>query len=141
MPTRWLPWPANRKASCPPVPVPVTVPGRVAFSARAWRPARSSARSAPTITARRSSTARPVARDQPTSATGRSSCAAAHVWSRPACAASACSSLAETTQGTSASGSLSGSVSSGRTGVSSMIMWALVPLNPKAETAARRGAS
>ncbi len=149
MPHACEPWPEKRKATAPSsftscVPAPGT--GRPA--ARASRPSSSPSRSSASTTARRSRAARVVAAACATSSRPGPGCSRRWVPSRAAWARSAGPVRADTTTGTGPGSARRGSrgapspgpaVPRAASGDSSTITWALVPLMPKAETAARRG--
>ncbi len=139
MPAHWEPWPGKTKAMRDsPAGRPRTTFGAVSSpSARAVSAAVRAAGPVAVTTARSSSAARPVARVCAMSGTG--SVAVAR-WSRRrrAWAARPWGPLPESTSGSGpvqAGSAARGSVA----GAASTMTWALVPLMPKEETAARRG--
>ena len=147
MPARWLPWPANRKPTRTLVldgATPVITPGAGWPAASAARAAVRSSPLVPVTTARCSNTDRVAASDQATSAGSSSGRAARCAASRDACAARPAAVRADTSHGTGApliagdGGGGAGSASAAA-GASARSRWTLVPLMPKAETAARRG--
>ncbi len=146
MPVHWAPWPGKTKATfAPGRTVPETSPGTSAsWRARPASPSAKPAGSAARTTARSSKAVRPpmsaaaVAAGPAPSAVKARSCSA---WPR-----SAAADLAETSHGTTAP-SAAVSTGSGRSalcsgsasGACSRMTWALVPLMPNEDTAARRG--
>ncbi|GID80427.1 hypothetical protein Ade02nite_90680 [Paractinoplanes deccanensis] len=133
MPTHCDPCPGKTNATRGPVTaVPRTIPGASAASARARSRAGRSASRSGSRTARVPNEARVVTSDRPASNGSPS-----YARRRSACAASAVSDGADSTQGTTPSGRSAGTGSSGA--ACSRITCALVPLIPKLDTPARRG--
>ncbi|PSK42833.1 hypothetical protein B0E38_07901 [Streptomyces sp. 111WW2] len=145
MPVRWAPWPVKRNAVFPVCLVSRTAVCVVAPEASVRSPASSSSRSAPTTVARWSNCDRLTASESPMSAGAASGRDSTNDSSRCACPVTASGVRPDSTHGTAGSGAAdTGSGCSGRpvgSGCSacSITTWALVPLMPKDETAARRG--
>ncbi|GAA5708210.1 hypothetical protein Save01_09094 [Streptomyces avermitilis] len=145
IPAHWAPWPGKTNTTrSSPSTDPSTTPGGSASSgspARRASPAAaasSSSRSPPSTTARWDSRARPVS-VLPTSATDSSGRAATCATSRSAWAYSAARSCPESTHGTTPPGTVPDVPGSSSAGGCSRMTWALVPLIPNEDTAARRG--
>ncbi len=128
IPVHWAPWPGKTNTTLPPSPAasPTT-------SSR--RPASSSARSAPTTTARWSNDVRVRSSDAPTSAGS----ASARAGNRAACSRTASAVRADSTHGRTRAGT--STVPTGSSGASASTAWALVPDTPNDDTPASRGRS
>ncbi len=149
-PGRWLPCPVKRRATRRPCAArPVTSRGaEVRPSARSPSAPASSSVSRPRTTARCSKAVRERARARPTAAGSTGATAVSVTWarSRRAWSRRAASVRPERTQalpaGDGTGAPASGVPASGVvSGALSRIRWALVPLAPKEDTPARRGAS
>ncbi|CAO0826327.1 hypothetical protein SMICM17S_08902 [Streptomyces microflavus] len=143
MPSRWAPCPVRRNAVRPrwtPEPWPRTTAGDGSPRLNAPSASISWSRPEPTTAAVWLCTARVVASESPMSATLGPGCSASRACSRPAWARRASSPRADTSHGTAPGPSVPEAAGSGAgSGLCSMITWALVPLIPKDDTAARRG--
>ena len=147
IPAHWAPWPGNTNTTrVSTSATPVTVFPAGASVATAVRPSNSSWWSVPITTARWVSAARPRARDSPTSPALTSvSVSCRKVASRVAWPCRPAVVAPDNTQATAPGSPVkTGTVATGWllvlvVGGCSRMMWALVPLTPKEDTAARRG--
>ncbi len=142
IPAHCEPWPGKTNTT-PPVPSPAapsTTRAEGSPAASASRPASRSSTSRPTTTARWSIATRVTASACATSST-EASVARTVAASRAACSPTAARDLPDTTHGHHAPSACPGSAISGASsaGACSSTRWALVPLTPKEDTAARRG--
>ncbi len=128
IPERWAPCPENSRPNLPGSATPRTALGAVARSSRS---------ALSRTTARCGNADLVAAREYPTS-TRSAPLSSTWVRRRAACAVNASAERAESTHGTTGAGATA-SLRSGSSDHASRSTWALVPLIPNDETAARRG--
>ncbi len=140
MPTHCAPCPGNTNTGfAPAVARPSTTTGDGSPTDSAASPDSNCSRSAAATTPRCSRWARVVAAEKPRSTRDSSGRASTCARSRPAWARIAATVRPDTVTATAGIGRAPGLSAGSPTGASSRMMWALVPLTPNDDTAARRG--